>query len=493
MKTIFFAAIVLLGIMLPASLCANPHILPDLEIGGISNTRAFLYKRNIAPTASDSLHYFIPTLYPNPIETVKAPIPASPKRLAIAIDADSYNNINTKISYYPPTHLSLVRSNIEFFAPYSYQKSAYADLFVGIPLSAENSLALSMKHRQNEYRKTMQDINGFSTLLYVPQMYIGSINSAENYIKLGVESSSIGGKRDSLYNDLSLSMNHNIPIGAYTLYNDILLSMTEPGFQTALELPSKSETYTRVKLGIMGNVRRILPSISFVHILAEDYGRRLSVSNSPSIQAYDASTLLKDHPQLFLPATRYLAAKPLDLNLQYIDLPQWDFTDIIKDYGISNRSMFIFDNPVPEKQADSLRFCHVYHDVFQNISAVNLGIRFGKNFELQNTASYTHSTVVSNSDYQLAYTPTWEIGSQLIYNNNKLDAALGFSQEYGSRDHNNKQLKESYRLYSALLYRIDTGKSIELQINNILNQKNKSLYRYDYKGISILLGYKVLL
>ncbi|MDD4310674.1 MAG: hypothetical protein PHO32_09860 [Candidatus Cloacimonetes bacterium] len=455
-------------------LFSQTQSLPDINISGESEVKAFLYKRALlfSPlnAVGDSLPAFIPKGPMNmqdftPRKTMK-------QRGYIQLEANSSFGVNSYISYYPRDFAlhSITNSN-EMRSPNSDLLYINGNLYMGmdvtkdIPLSfmadyakaSADSFSAAILHTSLAHHKakTTMGVTEFRQLSFMAEYnHINQVNKKKQPYLRDYFNSQISGFIDSGWLDLKTKF---------------LFQTGELGVQIAPLINSETLGINHLRPNLLIDSDFFIPTLGFLIRHPLTSGGVLYVINDPNIEKNSFLELKEKTPWVEFTDKHKLKLIPLNFKtgLEFIHPRSDDFT--LSRLNIQNTVHYSLHGPQLVSGSNYGIAALHYTDLASNVCSVDALFRAG-DLSLHQGAKLQLAYLPKYSYTRAAYLPAISFDTRILHSYKNFLFNLDIVQSYFTKDHLGNNLPEAVISNIGAEYR-EGSSSLYIQLGNILNNK----------------------
>ncbi len=485
--------ILLLVYICTSALCQT--ILPDLEIGGVSNIRSFVYKKDLEPTLPDSSLFTLPLFYPLVVKQHEEEVNNESRNAWIGVNISSQNHFTATFSAYREnSKLEMIKYQATTIRPYTYYGFTQGDVYLSLRSKAQSSLinSLGASFFQTDYRNHQ-----------IQNLSIQGYNQVESVTWFNIEIEDVFTSIDYCFtqqhspiyniNLHNLNINHRsrIKTGQHEIHTVILGSNSNPGGLLKIkrsgfpiEAPNRN-----FGIGVLADEMRAIPFVDFGFVFIDGLHRSLMISNQAIISKYDQTNAAIELNWFNMPKRLYLTKTPLNLLVSYSELTRGEKYTWLDTVTLSNRTSINYEAPIitgsPIYPIPSLSF----KNTWENTSILETWHSLGRIAKLQNSFGMSFGKELQSNSFGLPYSPRFDLKTVFTTNYKPMSYMISLDQRYGIKDHNSEYIPEEILLNIASDWSFDSDGRLGIEIRNLLNRPYFSFKGMPSKGIGIHLNY----
>lgn len=484
-------------LVIRAMLFAQTAPLPDIEITGEARIKLPIRTQNHIhnnfQVAPDSL----PMLIPHGTHKVPDRFTEQDQRLAY-INGEFGSNTSTNIraswytrnKYIPYSRLDIINHRISSGWAYQEYCLSVSSNYQGMDLlwDAQYGHSTAPGSFTDEYRVR---VNHNYNNLDAGECQFSNLETSLN---LDIVNGSSEGTTIK-HTNMGFRHQHNLRVGGFRFGNELMIAGGEPAISTSARISSIA-WLTDIYLVLSTDLVHLLPSIMFQYPLWNRDGTRITVMNTPGITGNDRMSLLTYNRWAAQPQRVKNGITPLDLQIIYQKqtMPRRSSkADLLLaqsiEFSISQRVAYQYNNPVLVDVGLNKVPGIGFTDQWVNITSAQFRIPLD-GFQVFQSLEMNLTHIKSDHFRLKPYTPVLTAETKVSRRFGKCIFDLGIEQGYFARDHQNKDLNDTFKVNITGEYRIDDDLSLCARIIDLFNTPSKAWKSIPGNGREAFLGLK---
>jgi hypothetical protein len=492
-------------LLVAACLCAQPHVLPDVDLASESSVRAPLIKRALFfPTEAkrDTIPPSLPQGLPRLLEQRR--VVRKGKKAELTASLDTELDLNLQASIYPDLaklpHLwigSATNLPGRSRLAQSLKINATTNFVERIPILPTLVFQHS-KSKSLERNLFSVELSGGLDSLKAGSVAFSNVRQSIGLQTTGqeTESKGLGSTYPLLSNQHTLLWaGHHFDnsliwqsgyvgtsvIWSYQGQADQNASLRRPAILERLQAMAWLKD---VRLGLMTDYVHVLPAFGYSRRFLLGSNQYLNVANSPDLRGWSSSELGLDLPYAALAAKQRISLVPLKLEIAYHNLPS---LSLIRSFTLSHTLAYTYNQPVLVMRQYARTPEITSQDFFCNTSSAQVRLIW-RMFELEQGFDLVMEHRDAAPYRRRPYSALIRIDSsaKTKYHGFLLSARL--SQNYFARDELGNDLPEVFDLGFKAEYKLNSGIRLYAAVNNIFNTPHRLYSNLPAQGRSLEAG-----
>ena len=482
---------ILLLLSLYGVLFAQTQSLPDINVSGESEIKAFLYKRTLlfSPLGVevDSLPDFLPG---GPLQEGASAAKKMKHRGYLQLEANTGFGANSYLSFYPGSSaLHSVTHQLEMRSPESDMFAIKNNLYLGGDISKTIPLSLKLEFASAKADSFANDFLGLTLSSNRANLAWGEMEI--NKLSLSLQFSKLNQKNLlSAYNPFFIDFQTAgfLEKEWWNLKFKYLVDSGEGGILLAPRINSEPFGISQIRPHLIADAHSFIPSLGFSYRNPLSNGGVFCLENDPLIEGNGISKMLETTPWMAFSNRNRLQKTPLNLKLgwEFIHPRAEDFS--LSRFNFDNTLRYDVHSPILISSDNYGIAAISYNEVVSNISEAGAFFRMG-NLMLHQEMQFQLAYLPLKQYIRAPYRPALIFQTSAYYP--YLDWLFSFAifQNYFTTDHTGDHLPEAVVCNLGTEYRKGDS-SLYCQLSNVLNQKMWRFSEQPPEKFNLYLGLK---
>jgi hypothetical protein len=231
-----------------------------------------------------------------------------------------------------------------------------------------------------------------------------------------------------------------------------------------------------------------VPSVEFRYSDTLVDGGVFTVGNNPNLESNRFSTLLDANPWISFGDAHRLQMQPLNMKAGFEFVYPSSQLFSLSRLEVHNTSRYTVQAPVYVSTTNYTIPALIYKDIISNQSSIDAFFRMGE-LVMHQGMDFELAYFSRNSMPRVPYRPVFKLDTRLNYALSSWLLSMDLLQNYFTKDHNERNLKESIILNIGAEYKIDNS-AVYAQLANLLNQKQWIFSEQPPRKLNIFIGAK---
>lgn len=479
--------------LIPGFLFAQPQILPSVEIGSDLIIKAPIVKKQLpfpVEVPADSFPSFIP----RKLSVEHIPLSPKGKKLRpfhLSLRGDSSYKGSLNLASHPAWyHIPLVR----FEGNYAEPQEGYSLLDLGAHIQTRFSQNFTLAHnffyQEAAANVFASELSYYGISNHYERLNLGATLFSDlrttfllEELQPEADSASAAG--------LSYGFRHSHGFNWkwIGLKNDFLWQDHSRGLSAKLHVPGSGGGKPDLALGVMTDLKRVLPAVE-IHKRLELAPRfYLEISHDASLKGWIKKELTGNYPWSTLPDEIPVTLKPLDLSLRAFKIFQAQ--SFLQLASLSHNSGYLLSQPMLQTLPDGETTAVKFQDLVMNTTSLDLRFNLW-GIKLEQSLGLNLSHLPENNWDPLPYLPLLNAKTRLSRTWGRLSCGAGIDQQYHIEDESGNELPTILDLGLDLRYDVCKDISLIASAANLLDHKYQDHGALPERGRTFSLTFRYL-